>query len=151
MFQDIFVSFKFIFLEKNIVIVFKIATCTKSCQFTINTAKLGINWYQYQLKKPFTYYQTITNFYCETSLYFQMKIATDFFLPNMLKERTWLYSFELNQFVKLLQGISMTSQFHRKFFAVLVWQVIWSQSCDCLLWESFSPLWNDVRAGVYVV
>ena len=43
--QDIFVSYKLIFLEKNIVIVFKIATCTKSGQFTINTAKLGINWY----------------------------------------------------------------------------------------------------------
>ena len=32
------------------------------------------------------------------------------------------------------------SQFHRNFFAVLVWQIIWSQSCDCLFWESFSPL-----------
>ena len=91
--QDIFVSYKLIFLEKNIVIVFKIATCTKSCQFTINTAKLGINWYQYQLKKPFTYYQTITNFYYKTSLYFQMKIATDFDVAKWLKERTWLYSF----------------------------------------------------------
>ena len=29
----------------------------------------------------------------------------------------------------------MTSQFD------LVWQVIWSQKCDCLLWGSFSPLW----------
>ena len=46
-----------------------------------------------------------------------------------------------SKFVKLLQDISMTSQFHRKIFAVLVWQIIWSQSCDCLFWESFSPLW----------
>ena len=44
------------------------------------------------------------------------------------------------KFVKLLQDISMTSQFHRQFFAVLVWQIIWSQKCDCLFWESFSPL-----------
>ena len=42
-FQDIFVFFKPIFLEKNIVLVFKIATCTKSCQFTISTAKIEIN------------------------------------------------------------------------------------------------------------
>ena len=42
-FQDIFVYFKPIFLEKNIVLVFKIATCTKSCQFTISTAKIEIN------------------------------------------------------------------------------------------------------------
>ena len=35
--------------------------------------------------------------------------------------------------------ISMTSQFHRKIFAVLVWQIIWSQSCHCLFWESISP------------
>ena len=34
----------------------------------------------------------------------------------------------------------MTSQFHRKCFAVLVWQIIWSQICDCLFWESFPPL-----------
>ena len=47
-----------------------------------------------------------------------------------------------SKFVKLLQDISMTSQFHRKFFAVLVWQIIWSQSCNCLFWESFSPLCN---------
>ena len=47
-----------------------------------------------------------------------------------------------SKFVKLLQDISMTSQFHRKNFAVLVWQIIWSQSCDCLFWESFSPLCN---------
>ena len=46
------------------------------------------------------------------------------------------------KFVKLLQDISMTSQFHRNFFAVLVWQIIWSESCDCLFWESFSPLCN---------
>ena len=49
-----------------------------------------------------------------------------------------------SKFVKLLQDISMTSQFHRKFFAFLVWQIIWSQSCDCLFWESFSPLCNWV-------
>ena len=47
-----------------------------------------------------------------------------------------------SKFVKLLQGISMTSQFHRKIFAVLVWQIIWSQSCNCLIKESFPPLWN---------
>ena len=47
-----------------------------------------------------------------------------------------------SKFVKLLQDISMTIQFHRNFFAVLVWQIIWSQSFDCLFWESFSPLCN---------
>ena len=30
--------------------------------------------------------------------------------------------------------------FYRIVFTVLVWQIIWCQTCDCLFWESFSPL-----------
>ena len=52
--------------------------------------------------------------------------------------RNGLKSRKLSTFTSL--RINNSSQFHRKNFAVLVWQIIWYQSCDCLFWESFSPL-----------